>query len=153
MSSPASTLIRQGVRFGAVGSVGFLVDLGLFNALLFAGTGLWHVHGAAVLAKTASTAAAIAVNWIGNRLWTFRSLRRADVAREAAEFVIASIAGSMVALACLGISHYVLHLTSVAADNVSANVVGLVLGSAVRFVVYRWWVFGTGHISTQTVAS
>ena len=61
--------------------------------------------------------------------------------REAVEFFIASVAGSLVALACLGVSHYGLHLTSAFADNISANVVGLVLGSLLRFVAYRQWVF------------
>ena len=34
-----------------------------------------------------------------------------------------------------------MHLTSALADTVSANVVGLVLGSAIRFVLYRYWVY------------
>jgi putative flippase GtrA len=127
-----------------VGSVGFAVDVSVFNLLLMAGVA-GHVHGAAVLAKTASTAIAIAVNWLGNRYWTFRDERRADVVREAVEFAIVSVAGSLVTLACLGFSHYVLHLTSAVADNVSANIVGLALGSAVRFVAYRGWVFATGR--------
>ena len=37
--------------------------------------------------------------------------------------------------------HYMLGLTSPLADNVSANVVGLFAGSALRFAAYRWWVF------------
>ena len=47
-------------------------------------------------------------------------------------------------LGCLAASHYLMHLTSPLADNISANVVGLGLGSAVRFVAYRKWVFAGG---------
>jgi len=150
--SRATALMRQLMRFGAVGSVGFVVDVALFNLLLLVGTSS-HLHGAAVLAKVVSTAAAIAVNWLGNRYWTFRDVRRADVAREAVEFAIVSILGSAVTLACLGFTHYVLHLTSPLADNISANVVGLALGSAVRFVAYRGWVFATSRSSAHVPES
>ena len=46
-----------------------------------------------------------------------------------------------IALLCLGVSHYVLGFTSPLADNIAANVVGLVLGTAFRFYAYRTWVF------------
>ena len=39
------------------------------------------------------------------------------------------------------ISHYLLGLDSALADNISANVVGLVLGTLFRFWSYRKWVF------------
>jgi hypothetical protein len=47
----------------------------------------------------------------------------------------------LIALACLWFSHYALGLTSVLADNISANVVGLALGTLFRFWSYRRWVF------------
>ncbi|MBM7502960.1 GtrA family protein [Agromyces aurantiacus] len=132
-------LTGQVVRFAAVGGIGLTVDVAVFNLLLAAPHA---VHGWPMIAKGVALFAAIALNWVGSRFWTFRSdARRTDVGREAAEFLVASLAGSLVALACLGFSHYALGLTSVFADNVSANVVGLLLGSAVRFAAYRWWVF------------
>lgn len=137
-------LAGQLVRFGAVGGVGFVVDVAVFNALLAAGTA-GHLRGAAVLAKSSSTVLAIAVNWLGNRYWAFREHRRADIAREAVEFAVVSLAGSLVTLGCLATSHYLMHLTSPLADNISANVVGLGLGSAVRFVAYRGWVFAASR--------
>ncbi|MBT2500186.1 GtrA family protein [Agromyces sp. ISL-38] len=133
-------LLVQLARFSVVGGVGFVVDAGLFTALRAADP--IGVHGWPMYAKAISVVAAIAVNWVGNRTWTFRAEgRRSDTAREAVEFLVASLLGSLVALACLGFSHYALHLTSALADNVSANMVGLLLGSAVRFVAYRRWVF------------
>ena len=41
----------------------------------------------------------------------------------------------------LAISHYVLGFTSPLADNIAANVVGLVFATTFRFVGYRTWVF------------
>jgi hypothetical protein len=48
----------------------------------------------------------------------------------------------LIALACLWISHHWLGYTSLFADNISSNVVGLALGTAFRFLLYRYWVFG-----------
>ena len=47
----------------------------------------------------------------------------------------------LIAISCLWFSHYVLGFTSALADNISANVVGLVLGTLFRFWSYRKWVF------------
>jgi len=49
--------------------------------------------------------------------------------------------GLGIGLGCLWISHYALGLTSPLADNISANVVGLGLGTLFRFWSYRKWVF------------
>ena len=46
-----------------------------------------------------------------------------------------------IAVGCLYVSHYVLGFTSLLADNVATNGVGLVLGTAFRFTFYRLWVF------------
>jgi putative flippase GtrA len=35
----------------------------------------------------------------------------------------------------------VLNLTSLLADNISGNIIGLGLGTIVRFVLYRYWVW------------
>jgi putative flippase GtrA len=46
-----------------------------------------------------------------------------------------------IALVCLWFSHYILGFTSPLADNISANVIGLGLGTIFRFWSYRRWVF------------
>ena len=117
-------LIAQLARFGVVGAVGFVVDTVLFNVLRATVLGPDDLHAGPVLAKVISTTVAIFVNWMGNRYWTFREQRRAVATREGIEFVVVSLGGMVIALACLGVSHYVMGLTSVFADNV-ANIVGL----------------------------
>lgn len=135
-------IVRQILAFLVVGLAGVLVDVVAFNLLRLTVLAPEHVHGGALLAKAISTSLAILANWIGNRSWTFRDHRRTDVAREGVEFFLASALGGLVALLTLGFSHYVLGLHTPFADNVSANVVGLALGCAVRFVAYRQWVYG-----------
>ena len=46
-----------------------------------------------------------------------------------------------IGLLCLWVSHYVLGFTSILADNISGNVIGLALGTAFRFTLYKLWVF------------
>lgn len=89
------------------------------------------------------------VNWLGNRSWTFREHRRSDTGREAAEFFVASLIGGGASLLCLVVSRNVLGFTGALADNISANVIGLAVGSAVRFCAYRWWVFGERGASSS----
>ena len=100
-----------------------------------------NVGAGPVWAKVISTTLAIIVNWIGNRYWTFGNERRPQVWREGIEFGLVSVGGMLIGLLCLWISHYLLGYTSLLADNISSNVIGLALGTAFRFVFYRLWVF------------
>jgi putative flippase GtrA len=124
-----------------VGGLGFLVDIGLFNLLRLTVLASNHIPGAPLIAKAISVLAAIAANWAGNRWWAFRDRRGGRPGREALMFLLVSLAGSGISLVCLGVTHYVLGLTSPIADNISANVIGLGLGSAFRFVAARTWIF------------
>ncbi len=134
-------LIAQFARFGVVGLVGLVIDFGVFNLLRATVLAPENLHEGPVLAKVASTALAIVANWIGNRHWTFREHRGRQLWREFGEFVIVSLGGMAIGLACLWVSHYVLGFTSILADNISGNVIGLALGTAFRFTFYKVWVF------------
>ena len=130
------TIARQFTQVGLVGLIGLVIDVGVFNLLR------WLVPELGpIWPKVISTALAIIANWIGNRYWTFHDERRREVVREGAEFVLVSALGALIPLACLWVSHYVLGFTSQLADNISANVIGLVLGTLFRFTFYRLWVF------------
>ncbi|HET6825367.1 MAG TPA: GtrA family protein, partial [Amnibacterium sp.] len=99
---------RQLVQFALVGGVGFVVDTAVFNALRLTVFDPARIHEGPLLAKTVSTIVAIAVNWIGNRYWTFGPHRSTRGAMEALEFLAVSILGMLVGLACLWVSHYLL---------------------------------------------
>ena len=134
-------LFGQFVRFGVVGLVGVVVDVGIFNLLRLTVLAPEIIHEGPVIAKVISTSIAIVTNWIGNRYWTFGSMRRSHVLREGLEFALVSVGGMGIALLCLWVSHYLLGFTSALADNIATNVVGLALGTAFRFTFYRIWVF------------
>ncbi|HOB56415.1 MAG TPA: GtrA family protein [Rhodoglobus sp.] len=134
-------LFGQFVRFGVVGLVGVVVDVGIFNLLRLTVLAPELIHEGPVIAKVISTSIAIVTNWIGNRYWTFGSMRRSHVLREGLEFALVSVGGMGIALLCLWVSHYLLGFTSALADNIATNIVGLGLGTAFRFTFYRIWVF------------
>ena len=127
-------LVRELMKFGVVGSAAFVVDIGVFNLML-------HATDKPLTSKTVSTVLATTVAYAGNRTWTFRRRSKSTVRREYALFFLLNGVGLLIALTCLGISHYLLGFTSRLADNIAANLVGLGLGTAFRFWSYRRWVF------------
>ncbi len=136
-------LAPEAVKFGLVGALGFVVDVGLFNLLRFAGNPGVLEHKP-LTAKAISVTVATVVTYFGNRHWTWHDRARGARHREAILFFVFNGLGMAISLACLGISHYVLGLHSVLADNVSANLVGLGLGMVFRFWSYRTFVFTGG---------
>lgn len=136
-------------RFGSVGAIAYVVDVGVFNLLRFGpGEVLGHKP---ITAKVVAVVVAMVVSYVGNRYWTFSDRRTTQPLRELVAFVVANGIGMGAAVGCLAFSHYVLNLTSPLADNISANVVGLGLGTAIRFVGYRQFVF-TGDKKDAPVA-
>ena len=140
-----TALARELGKFGVIGAVAFVVDVGLFNLLRAgtAGVGGW-LDDKPLTAKVLSMGTATAVAWAGNRWWTFRAHQRTDRRRLVPELVLFFAMNGvalLIALVCLGVSHYVLDLRSALADNIAANVVGVGLGTVFRFYAYRTWVF------------
>jgi len=143
-------LIAQFSRFGVVGLVGLVIDVGLFNLLRAGVLSPEANESGPILAKVISVSVAIVANWLGNRYWTFRTHRRPQMLREGAEFLVVSLGGMLISLGCLWFSHYVLEFQSALADNISANVIGLALGTAFRFWLYRTWVFAPAATRSGT---
>lgn len=139
----------QVLRFGLVGAAGFAVDIVIFNALRLTVLSPENIATGPLIAKLISTTLAIVTNWVGNRFWTFADTRQSNTVREASEFFAVSIAGMGFGLGSLWVSHYALGFTSVLADNISSNVIGLALGAVFRFALYRWWVFSPARAAAQ----
>ncbi|MEJ7743363.1 MAG: GtrA family protein [Nocardioidaceae bacterium] len=133
-------LLPEAGRFGMVGGIGFLVDVGCFNMLRYAGEpGL--LEDKPLTAKALSVVVATCVTYLGNRHWTWSHRQRSGVKREVSLFFLFNGLAMVIALTCLAFSHYWLDLRSPLADNISANGFGLVLGMAFRFWTYRTFVF------------
>ncbi len=133
-------LAHELTGFATVGAVGYVVDVTAFNLLRYAGEpGL--LEGKPLTAKAISVTIATIVTYLGNRHWTWRDRGRHRFSREYAPFFVLNGVGLLIAVGCLFVSHYLLGLTSPLADNLSANVVGLGLGTLFRFWAYRTYVF------------
>jgi putative flippase GtrA len=135
-----SDLLREVAKFGIVGLVALVFDVGLFNLLRFAG-GEGPLYDKPLTAKAISVTVATVVAYLGNRFWTFRNRARTGFAREYLLFFVLNGVGLAISVGVLWISHYGLNLRTPLADNISANVIGLGLGTLFRFWSYRRWVF------------
>ena len=127
-------------KFGVIGFIAFLIDLVIFNFLRFAG-GEGVLFDRPLTAKVLSVLVATTFAFAGNRHWTFKERSRSTIRRQYTMFFVFNVIGMVIALSCLWISHYVLGYESALADNISANFVGLILGTMFRFWGYHNWVF------------
>ncbi len=133
-------------KFGVVGLVAYIIDLTVFNLLRFAG-GEGPLYDKPLTAKALSVLIAMTFAYFGNRNWTFKDRSRSSFRREYALFFVFNAVGMFISLSCLWVSHYLLGFDSALADNISANVIGLVLGTIFRFWGYHTWVF-PNHVSS-----
>ncbi|WP_327395122.1 GtrA family protein [Varibaculum vaginae] len=124
------------IKFCLVGGMNYLVDVSVFN-LLMLGFLSTHPLTSKVLAATVATI----FSWVINRYWTFRNKRTNRRMQEFLGFAVVNVLGMLPAIICLGISHYLFGFSSLLADNISANVIGLALGTILRFFLYEHTIF------------
>lgn len=133
-------LVPEASRFLTVGAVAYVVDFGVFNLLRFAGE-FAPLASKPLTAKVISAFLATLVAYFGNKNWTYASRKGQERRKEIIWFFGLNIVAMMIAVVCLWFSHYVLGLDSALADNISANFIGVGLGTLFRFVTYRKFVF------------
>lgn len=131
--SPRS-VVRELGAFGVVGATAFLVDVGLFQ-LLYAGAGLDPVA-----AKLAATLVATGVAYGGHRSWTFAHRVRTRIGRSALLFVAVNTTTLLIGLAIVWFVRHPLGQESVVVLQ-AANLTSIAIGTAIRFLAYRRWVF------------
>jgi putative flippase GtrA len=131
-------LVHEIAKFGVVGLVAYVIDTGTFNILKYDGGAVAHK---VITDKIISTALAATFAYFANRHWTWKARARTGLGREYVMFFVLNGVGLGIALACLATSHYGFGLHTALADNISANVIGTILGTVFRFWAYRRWVF------------
>lgn len=129
-------LLTELTKFGLVGFLSLFIDLVVFNLALAA------MPHKPLTAKVISTVVSATNAYVLNRHWSFRSRTRTHrMRRELGLFMVLNGMGLLIALSCLAVSHYVLGFHGRLADNIAANGIGLVLGTAFRFWSYRRFVW------------
>ena len=139
MLSKIFKLRREFGKFFSVGALGYVVGVGGFNLLV-------HTQNAPFKDKPLtgsilSGVASILIAYVGNRHWTWKDRKRSGARRAVTLFFIINAITLTFGVICLAISRYVLNLDSALADNISANVIGVGLGTIFRFWSYRTIVF------------
>lgn len=119
---------EQLVKFCLVGATGYLVNLGVFSALVLV-LGLHYIPAA-----ICSFLVAVTNNYTWNRLWTFRS-QRGHVGYQGMRFLVVSTVALAANLA-------VLHgLVTAGLGEVFAQAIAIVLVTPVNFVGNKLWSF------------
>lgn len=138
-------LSRFGVevsKFLVVGTVATVIALLLFN-LLVHGYGAWQapMNQQPVLAYVVANLIGMVVSFYGVRDWAFasRGVRHADGGRTA--YLVINLVTMLIPVSFLWFSRNVLGLDDPYSDNISANVLGLFVANAVRFGLFRQYVF------------
>ena len=135
-------LLSEGAKFLTVGGVATLVAFVLFNGLVhgyLGGPG--PMHDDPLVAFVIANTVGMVVSYRGSRSWAFRDRSAVGVAGGRLSFFVINIVSMVIPLACLSFTRYVLGLTDPVADNVSANVVGLGLGTLARFWAIQRFIF------------
>ena len=128
-------IYREMIKFGVVGLLAFIIDIGLANLL-------WHtvLSDKVTTAKIISGIVATLFAWVGNRQWTFRHRRSRPAHHEVLLFFGVNGVALLISAVTLYVSHYGLGYVSILADNV-ATIIGIGLGTLFRFWAYRKFVF------------
>ena len=136
-------LLKELSAFGVVGAVCFALDLGLFQ-VLYTGAGV-----GAVLAKLTSTVVSTTVAYVGHRYWSFSHRARTGVRREYVLFAVVNGLTLALGLAMVAFARYGLGQESALVLQ-AVNVVSIGLGTVIRYLCYRQWVF-PAHDSRHAV--
>lgn len=142
LSERARGLALEVARFLAVGGLATVVSFVGFNALvhgLFLGRA--PLSSQPILAYVVVNVVAGWVAYVGMRAWAFRDREVSDPVGGMVRFFGLGAVTMAIPVLCLGFSRYALGLSSPLADNLSANVVGLTLGSTARWFIFRRYVF------------
>ncbi len=125
-------------RFSSIGIVAFIVDMGSYNVLRFGP--IDAMNDRPLTSRMVAVVLATAISWVGNRHWTFADQRTGQRGRELVLFTVINLLGIGITVAALAVSHHVLGFSGPFSDNI-ANVLGILLGTVVRYVGYKLFVF------------
>jgi putative flippase GtrA len=127
-------LFHEVAKFGVVGAIGFVVQLGVQNAL-HSGAGIGPLT-ALVIAYVIATI----VTFVGNRHWAFKHRKGKGLGQEGVLFILLNVVGIFIQVGIVAFVHYGMHMT----DNLSYNVatiVGIGIATLFRLYTYRKFVF------------
>ncbi len=132
LGAERAALAQEFLRFGVVGTIGFLVDSGVLYGAIALGAGLY-------LGRAISYVAAATATWALNRAWTFRGRGSGPVHRQWALFVVVNLVGF--ALNYGTYAALVATVATVAAHPILGVAAGSIAGMFTNFILSRRLVF------------
>jgi putative flippase GtrA len=135
-------LVKELGAFGTVGAVCFLIDVGLFQ-LFYA-----HLGVEAVTSKFLATAVSMTAAYVGHRYWSFSHRSRPGLRQEYLRFAAINVVTLLMGLAIVAFVRHGLDQESALVLQ-AANVGAIVLGTLVRYLSYRRWVFPAHRVAAD----
>ncbi|GGV02057.1 membrane protein [Streptomyces litmocidini] len=127
-------LVREVAKFGAVGAVGVLVDLGVFNLVRH------FTELPVVRASIVATVVAIVFNYLGFRYFTYRDRDKSSRTKELVLFLLFSLVGLVIQNGLLYAATYGFGWDTPLQSNFF-KFFGIGVATLFRFWSYRTWVF------------
>ena len=127
-------LVHEVAKFGVVGAIGFVVQLGVQN-VLHSGFGIGPLT-----ALVCGYLVATVVTFVGNRHWAFKHRKGKGLGQESALFVLLNVVGILIQVGVVALVHYGLGLTDTLSYNL-ATIIGIGIGTIFRLYTYRKFVF------------
>jgi len=126
-------VLMEFLRFGVVGTIGFVVDTAVLYAGLALGLGLYGGRAVSYLVAATTT-------WALNRLWTFRGRGDGPVHQQWALFLLVNLVGFAMNYGTY--AALIAFVPLVAAHPVLGVAAGAIAGMFGNFVLSRQLVFG-----------
>jgi putative flippase GtrA len=127
-------LVKELSAFGIVGGACFFLDVGLFQ-LCYA-----HLGIGAVTAKLLSTLVSLTVAYVAHRYWSFSHRAKTGIRRQYLVFTLINGVTLLLSLGIVAVVRYPLGQDSALVLQ-AANIASIAVGSVIRFLGYRRWVF------------
>jgi len=127
-------LVKELGAFGVVGAACFVIQVGCFQ-LFYA-----HLGIGAVTSNLVATVVSMTAAYLGHRYWSFSHRARSGVAREYLLFVAINGVTLLLGLAVVALVRYPLGQDSALVLQL-ANVASIAIGTVIRYLSYRQWVF------------
>ncbi|MFI1017619.1 GtrA family protein [Streptomyces sp. NPDC020965] len=139
-------LTREVAKFGAVGAVGVLVNLAVFNLIRH------FTEVPVVRASILATVVAIAFNYVGFRHFTYRDRDKTGRTRELSMFLVFSAIGLVIENGILYAATYGFDWDGPLQSNFF-KFFGIGVATLFRFWSYRTWVFRESPAAKATAAT
>ena len=139
-------VVKELSAFGVVGAACFAIDLALFQAFYA------HVGLGAVTSKLLSTVVSMTAAYFAHRYWSFSHRARTGLRREYLLFVVVHGATLLLNVGAVAFVRYSLGQESALVLQV-ANILSIAVGTVIRYLSYRRWVFPAHQPEVEPVAA